>query len=80
MIIEAAAQGMGVALARSSLVQQDLETGRLVRLFPEAVENDFAFYVAWRPDNPKLARIHALRDWLVAEIGPESGPGATGDF
>jgi LysR family glycine cleavage system transcriptional activator len=80
MIIEAAAQGMGVALARSSLVQQDLQTGRLVRLFPEAVQNDFAFYVAWRADNPKLARIHVLRDWLIAEIGPEPGAGGADAF
>ncbi|THD70231.1 LysR substrate-binding domain-containing protein [Phenylobacterium sp.] len=71
MIIEAAAQGMGVALARSSLVRHDLEAGRLVRLLPEAVDNDFAFYMVWRADNPKVSRIHALRDWLVAEIGPE---------
>lgn len=80
MIIEAAAQGMGVALARSSLVQPDLDAGRLVRLLPEAIENDFAFYVAWRADNPKLPRILALRDWLVAEIGPESAGGGAGDF
>jgi LysR family glycine cleavage system transcriptional activator len=80
MIIEAAAQGMGVALARSSLVQQDLQTGRLVRLFPEAIQNDFAFYVAWRADNPKLARIHVLRDWLIAEIGPEPGAGEADAF
>ena len=80
MIIEAAVQGMGVALARSSLVQHDLATGRLVRLLPEAVENDFAFYVAWLADNPKLARIHALRDWLVAEIGSDSGAGEADVF
>jgi LysR family glycine cleavage system transcriptional activator len=80
MIIEAAVQGLGVALARSSLVQHDLETGRLVRLLPEAIENDFAFYVAWRADNPKLARIHALRDWLVAEIGARPGAGEADGF
>jgi LysR family glycine cleavage system transcriptional activator len=80
MLLEAAAQGMGVALARSSLVQQDLATGRLVRLLPEAVENDFAFYVAWRGDSPKLRRIHALRDWLVAESAAESGVGSMGGF
>lgn len=67
MLLESAAQGMGVALARSSLVEQDLASGRLVRLLPEAVTNDFAFYVAWRADSPKLRRILALRDWLVAE-------------
>jgi LysR family glycine cleavage system transcriptional activator len=80
MIVEAAAQGMGVALARSSLVQQDLATGRLIRLLPDAIENDFAFYVAWRADNPKLRRIQALRDWLVAESGPESNTFETDGF
>lgn len=80
MVIEAAAQGMGVALARSSLVQQDLATGRLIRLLPDAIENDFAFYVAWRADNPKLRRIHALRDWLIAESGAESNTLETDGF
>lgn len=67
MLLEAAAQGMGVALARGSLVEQDLAGGRLVRLLPHAVDNQFAFYAVWRTDSPKLRRIHALRDWLLAE-------------
>lgn len=69
MLLESAAQGMGVALARGSLVEQDLASGRLVRLLPHAVDNEFAFYIAWRADSPKLRRIHALRDWLLAEAG-----------
>lgn len=67
MLVDSAALGMGVALARSSLIEQDLASGRLVRLLPHAVENDYATYLAWRSDNPKLRRIHALRDWLLAE-------------
>lgn len=67
MLLESAIQGMGVALARGALVEQDLANGRLVRVLPHAVGNEFAFYVVWRGDNPKLPRIHALRDWLVAE-------------
>ena len=76
MIQEAAALGMGVALGRSSLAEQDLASGRLVRLLPEAVENDFAFYLAWRADSPKLRRIHALRDWLLAEVAADPGGSA----
>ena len=68
LVVESAAHGMGVALARSGLVEQDLATGRLVRLLPHAVDNDHAFFIAWRSDNPKLRRIHALRDWLRAEV------------
>lgn len=68
MLLESAAQGMGVALGRSSLVQQDLASGRLVRLLPNAVVSDYGFNICWRADNPKLKRIEALRDWLLAEV------------
>lgn len=67
MLLESAAQGMGVALARGALVEQDLASGRLVQVLPQAIGNEFAFYLIWRGDNPKLPRIHALRDWLTAE-------------
>lgn len=68
MLLEAAAQGMGVALARSSLVERDLESGRLVQLLPGVLDEEYAFYMVWRADSPKLRRIQALRDWLLAEV------------
>ncbi|HLZ83873.1 MAG TPA: transcriptional regulator GcvA [Caulobacteraceae bacterium] len=67
MLLEAAAQGLGVALARSGLIEADLAAGRLVRPLEKAVASDLGFYVVWRADSRKLRRIHALRDWLVAE-------------
>jgi LysR family glycine cleavage system transcriptional activator len=79
MLLEAAAAGMGVALARSSLIEQDLASGRLIRLLPGAVANTFGFYVCWRADSPKLRRIHAFRDWLAAEVAVRGSPDATLD-
>lgn len=70
-MLEAAAQGVGVALARSSLVGHDLETGRLVRPFPEEFVSDWGYYLVWRADSRKLKRIHALRDWLASEASSE---------
>jgi LysR family glycine cleavage system transcriptional activator len=67
MLLEAAAQGLGVALARSGLIEQDLATGRLVRPFEVSVPSELGFFVVWRADSRKLPRIHALRDWLLAE-------------
>lgn len=79
MLVEAAAAGLGVALGRSSLINAHLASGRLVRLLPHVVDNDFAYYVAWRPDSPKLRRILALRDWLVAEAAASvAGPASLG--
>jgi LysR family glycine cleavage system transcriptional activator len=67
MLLEAAAQSLGVALARSGLIEADLAAGRLVRPLENAVASDLGFFVVWRADSRKLRRIHALRDWLVAE-------------
>jgi len=68
MLIDAAAQGLGVALARDTLVQGDLASGRLVRPLPGAVPSELGFWLVWRADNRKLARILALKNWLAAEV------------
>ena len=67
MLLEAAAQGIGAALARSGLIEQDLRTGRLVRPFEAGVASELGFWIVWRADSRKLRRIEALRDWLLAE-------------
>ena len=67
MVLEAAAEGLGVALGRSSLIEKDLRSGRLVRPLEGGVPSDLGFFVAWRADSRKLARIEALRDWLLRE-------------
>lgn len=67
MLLEAAAQGMGVALARSALIEQDLRSGRLVRPFDRHVVSELGFWIVWRPDSRKLRRIAALSEWLLAE-------------
>jgi len=76
MLLEAAAQGMGVALARSALIEQDLRTGRLVRPFDEHVASELGFWIVWRGDSRKLRRITALREWLLAEAAASRLPGS----
>jgi len=73
MLLEAAAQGIGAALARSGLIEQDLQTGRLVRPFDAGVASELGFWIVWRADSRKLRRIAALRDWLLAEATTSRG-------
>lgn len=72
MLVEAAASGLGVALARSGLAERDLASGRLVRLLPQETDSSYGYYATWRMDSPKLRRICALRDWLLAEAADRS--------
>lgn len=68
LLLDAAAAGAGVALARSMLVEADLASGRLVRPFAVEVASDYAYWFVWDPASPKQAAIGAFRDWLAASI------------
>jgi LysR family glycine cleavage system transcriptional activator len=71
LLLDAAAQGLGAALARSGLVEIDLRQGRLVRPFEGSAPAEAGYHFVWRPDSRKLKRILRLRDWLLAEASSE---------
>ncbi|PTS86583.1 MULTISPECIES: LysR substrate-binding domain-containing protein [unclassified Caulobacter] len=71
MMLDAAAQGLGVALARSGLSERDIRDGRLVRPLPGAVDVETGHHFVWRADNPKASRILKLRDWFVSETAAD---------
>ena len=77
LLLEAAAQGLGVALVTDGMVDHDLASGRLVRPLPSHVVSNLDMFMVWRGDSPKLARIHALRDWLMAQVFDDSPASAT---
>lgn len=66
MTIQAAIDGIGVAMGRTTYVQDDIARGRLVVPFNISLPADAGFYLVSpqaRRDPPKLA---AFREWLVA--------------
>ena len=71
-LMQAAVDGQGIALARSSLIGNDLANGVLVRLFDIEVPSPFHYYLVYPPrlaDSPKLARFRA---WLREEIARDA--------
>ncbi|MFC6673041.1 LysR substrate-binding domain-containing protein [Marinobacterium aestuariivivens] len=63
LAIEAAAAGLGVALARGSLIDSDLASGRLVAPLP-SVDACCAYYLIYRPGALDDVRIRVFFDWL----------------
>lgn len=64
--IQAAIDGMGVAMGRTSYVRDDIAKGRLVVPFKIALPADAGFYLVspeGRREAPKLA---AFRQWMIA--------------
>ncbi|WP_407277601.1 transcriptional regulator GcvA [Aromatoleum evansii] len=67
-VLQAAAEGQGIALARSVMVHDDLAAGRLVRLFPEITfPSRLAYYVVYRAELSDKPDLVAFRDWLIKE-------------
>lgn len=77
LLLEAAAAGEGVALARSLLVARDLAAGRLVAPFGIAVEDRRGYYLV-RPAAPRRANAAAdtLARWITATLAAEQAAGA----
>ena len=67
-LLDAALRGDGIALARRSVIEADLASGRLVQLWKRSVIDVHAHFIVWRPDSVKLPAIDALRAWLHAEV------------
>ncbi|MEI6282325.1 MAG: transcriptional regulator GcvA [Alphaproteobacteria bacterium] len=67
LVIEAAASGRGVALAKSTLAQADLDSGRLVAPLRDQTAVDFAYYVVHPKAKGRLPQVKAFTAWLRAE-------------
>ena len=67
LVIEAAANGRGIALAKRTLAQADLDSGRLVIPFEAATAVDFAYYVVHPKAKGRLPQVKAFVNWLKAE-------------
>jgi len=68
LAIEAAAAGLGVALAPAVLVDGDIASGRLVRLATAELSEPFAYYLVYPPEKGDRAAVKAFRSWLLEEL------------
>ena len=67
LVIEAAVNGRGVALAKRTLAQADLEAGRLVAPMEDSTAVDFAYYLVHPKAKGRLPQVKAFIAWITAE-------------
>jgi len=73
LMIQAAIAGQGVALGRSSLVEDDLLAGRLVRPFELALTPPHAYFLVCLPGMLARPKVAAFHKWLTAEMSRIGG-------
>jgi len=59
--------GRGVALAKQTLAQDDLDAGRLITPMQITTSVDFAYYVVHPKAKGRLAQVRAFVAWITAE-------------
>jgi LysR family glycine cleavage system transcriptional activator len=73
MTVQAAIDGIGVAMGRTSYVEADIAKGRLVVPFKITLPADAGFYLVYPEATGDTPRLAAFRQWLIASA--QSKPG-----
>jgi LysR family glycine cleavage system transcriptional activator len=71
-MLQAAAEGQGVALARASLLGNDIRNGVLVQLFDVVAPASRKFWLVYPPRMANSPKLSSFRQWLHDEIAAES--------
>lgn len=67
LVIEAAVNGKGVALAKSALALADLQAARLVVPFDMTIDTDFSYFVVHPEAKAALPQVKAFVEWVQKE-------------
>jgi LysR family glycine cleavage system transcriptional activator len=75
LALDAAAAGMGVAIANRAFVSDQLRDGRLVIPFDQDLSTESAYYLVFPRGGPQRRSAHAFREWIhdVLESEREAG-------
>ena len=68
MTVQAAIDGIGVAMGRTSYVEADIAKGRLMVPFKIALPADAGFYLVSPEAAAESPKLKAFRQWLIASI------------
>jgi LysR family glycine cleavage system transcriptional activator len=72
MLIDAAIDGQGVALARTALAASDLLSGRIARPFGLGVKLSKTYWIVSPKATSTKPKILTFRDWLLAEAADDA--------
>jgi len=69
MGFDAAVRGLGVVLGRRPLVDDDIESGRLVPLAGQAIASDSGYWLVTPQTDFQKPEVKLFKRWLLSELG-----------
>ncbi|MFW7340430.1 transcriptional regulator GcvA [Pollutimonas sp. H1-120] len=67
LVIDAAIDGLGVALVKRAWIEQDLASGRLVQLFDISMPVNYAYYISYPEARSESHAIRSFVDWVQSQ-------------
>ena len=67
LALQAAIDGLGIAIGYSELAEQDIATGRLVYPFDLKVRHAFSYYLVYPTGQALTKKVKLFRKWVLAE-------------
>ena len=71
LVINAAIDGLGVALAKRNWVEKDIEEGRLVRPFDISLPVEFSYFLVYPESRADDQMIATFVDWVRGEVAKD---------
>ena len=68
LALDAAIGGHGVAIAPSYMVENDLQSKKLVEIWVDPEPSDDRLYISWAKDHLGQTRIKRIVDWIASEF------------
>jgi LysR family glycine cleavage system transcriptional activator len=68
MTVQAAVDGIGIAIGHTAFVEDDIANGRLVAPFDMRLPEDAGYYFVAPQDKALSPKIVAFREWLMATV------------
>ncbi len=69
LLLKAAAEGLGIALARRHLIDKDLADGTLIAPFDIVCETGYSYWLVWPRKRQTDRRVASFRKWVVGQLG-----------
>ena len=72
MVLDAAVDGLGVALGRSILVADDIAAGRLIKPFDLSLRAEFAYFLVCPESHIQRRKVQVFPDWIFKRVSQDN--------
>jgi LysR family glycine cleavage system transcriptional activator len=68
LAMQAAADGLGLAIGYLELIDRDLLSARLVTAFDHAIPHPYCYYLLYRESSRKDSALEQFRGWIIKQL------------